>query len=235
MRACSASPSEEKRRPRCRLPDLRARSLPRSAAIATATALTWNMHVCSTLWSGPLADDLDVDAATAPSMSGGVRCTTGASSTTARSIRSRSRAARPQPVALPSAPRAKPVEGGWIVSSKKIFTPRFRAMPIITACSAPKSRKAKGLASQHTLSRAAGEEADGVSVVSDWDPLGMRGTVSRTLLFKDVFVPDDAALMPRGVYFQAAQRWPHMFHNTFLDHRPDLRRPHYDFTVRYLR
>src|ERR1700753_689745 len=29
-----------------------------------ATALTWNMHVCSTLWSGPRADDLDMDAAT---------------------------------------------------------------------------------------------------------------------------------------------------------------------------
>src|SRR6202000_904023 len=29
-----------------------------------ATALTWNMHVCSTLWSGPLADDLDMDQAT---------------------------------------------------------------------------------------------------------------------------------------------------------------------------
>src|SRR5450755_1196650 len=29
-----------------------------------ATALTWNMHVCSTLWSGPLADDLDMDAST---------------------------------------------------------------------------------------------------------------------------------------------------------------------------
>src|SRR5512139_1491966 len=29
-----------------------------------ATALTWNMHVCSTLWSGPLADDLDMNAAT---------------------------------------------------------------------------------------------------------------------------------------------------------------------------
>jgi len=24
-------------------------------------------------------------------------------------------------------------------------------------------------------------------------------------------VPEDAALMPRGVYFQAAMRWPHMF------------------------
>src|SRR5262249_44540290 len=29
-----------------------------------ATALTWNMHVCSTLWSGPLADDLDMDVPT---------------------------------------------------------------------------------------------------------------------------------------------------------------------------
>src|SRR6476469_6845046 len=26
-----------------------------------ATALTRNMHVCSTLWSGPLADDLEMD------------------------------------------------------------------------------------------------------------------------------------------------------------------------------
>src|SRR5882672_2188567 len=28
-----------------------------------ATALSWNMHVCSTLWSGPLADDLPMSAA----------------------------------------------------------------------------------------------------------------------------------------------------------------------------
>ncbi len=27
-----------------------------------ATALSWNMHVCSTLWSGPLAGDLDMTA-----------------------------------------------------------------------------------------------------------------------------------------------------------------------------
>ena len=29
-----------------------------------ATALTWNMHVCSTLWAGIIADDLEMDAAT---------------------------------------------------------------------------------------------------------------------------------------------------------------------------
>ena len=28
-----------------------------------ATALSWNMHVCSTLWTGALADDLEMSAA----------------------------------------------------------------------------------------------------------------------------------------------------------------------------
>jgi alkylation response protein AidB-like acyl-CoA dehydrogenase len=71
-------------------------------------------------------------------------------------------------------------------------------------------------------------------VVGDWDPLGMRGTVSRTLLFKDVFVEGDAALMPRGVYFQAAMRWPHMF-LTLSPTYMGLAQAAYDFTVRYLR
>jgi len=73
-----------------------------------------------------------------------------------------------------------------------------------------------------------------VSVVGDWDPLGMRGTVSRTLLFRDVFVAEDAALMPRGVYFQAAMRWPHMF-LTLSPTYMGSAQAGYDFTVRYLR
>jgi alkylation response protein AidB-like acyl-CoA dehydrogenase len=77
-------------------------------------------------------------------------------------------------------------------------------------------------------------DALGVEVVGEWDPLGMRGTVSRTLLFKDVFVDDDAALMPRGLFFQAVSRWPHMFLTlspTYLG----LAQAAVDFTVRYLR
>ena len=58
----------------------------------------------------------------------------------------------------------------------------------------------------------------------------MRGTVSRTLLFKDVFVPDDEQLMPRGVYFQAAPRWPHMFF-TLAPTYMGLAQAAYDFTV----
>src|SRR5262249_10354023 len=85
-----------------------------------------------------------------------------------------------------------------------------------------------------TMYMAVPADADGVEVTGDWDPLGMRGTVSRTILFRDVFVTDDAALMPRGAFFQAATRWPHMFlalSPTYLG----LAQAAFDFTVRYLR
>ena len=109
-------------RSRRRLPDLclAAAELGRYCG---ATALSWNMHVCSTLWSGPLADDLtwtpaDARRAQRPPR----RAITSASSTTARSMRSRSRkAARRRPAASRSAPRREPVEGGFIVNGKKIF------------------------------------------------------------------------------------------------------------------
>jgi alkylation response protein AidB-like acyl-CoA dehydrogenase len=62
----------------------------------------------------------------------------------------------------------------------------------------------------------------------------MRATVSRTLVLSDVFVPENAMLLPRGVYFLAATRWPHMFLTlspTYLG----LAQAAYDFTVAYLR
>jgi alkylation response protein AidB-like acyl-CoA dehydrogenase len=62
----------------------------------------------------------------------------------------------------------------------------------------------------------------------------MRGTVSRTLELTDVFVEQDAALMPRGIYFQAASRWPHMF-LTLSPTYMGLAQAACDFTVSYLR
>src|SRR6202022_661015 len=98
------------------------------------------------------------------------------------------------------------------------------------------TERAEGTAAsrRNTLYLAIPARAEGVSVVGDWDPLGMRGTVSRTLLLKDVFVPEDAMLMPRGVYFQAATRWPHMF-LTLSPTYMGLAQAAYDFTIRYLR
>src|SRR3984957_15048499 len=87
-----------------------------------ATALTWNMHVCSTLWSGPLADDLEMDAATR------------AEHEARRAVHfkrivdngaiysqpfSEGGAAAAGGVAFGT--EAKPVDGGWIVNGKKIF------------------------------------------------------------------------------------------------------------------
>src|SRR5207344_2851380 len=85
-----------------------------------------------------------------------------------------------------------------------------------------------------TLYIAVPADAPGFSIVGDWDPLGMRGTVSRTLVMKDVFVPDGDQLMPRGIYFQAAARWPHMF-ATLSPTYMGMAQAAYDFTVRYLR
>jgi len=169
------------------------------------------MHVCSTLWSGPLADDLDMDAAT-------------------RAEHERRRAVHYKRIvedgAVYSQPfseggaaaaggvafgtEAKPVQGGWMVNGKKIFASLAGHADYygVLCTEVAEGEKASR---RNTLYLAVPAKTDGVSVVGDWDPLGMRGTVSRTLLFKDVFVPEDAALMPRGVYFQAAMRWPHMF------------------------
>src|SRR5207237_259510 len=105
---------------------------------------------------------------------------------------------------------AKPTESGWIINGKKIFA-SLSGHADYYGVLCTEIAEGEKASRRNTLYLALPAKADGVSVVGDWDPLGMRGTVSRTLLFKDVFVEEDAALMPRGVYFQAAQRWPHMF------------------------
>jgi alkylation response protein AidB-like acyl-CoA dehydrogenase len=90
------------------------------------------------------------------------------------------------------------------------------------------------LSQRDTLYLAVPATAKGVSIAGDWDPLGMRGTVSRTLVLQDVFVPESAELMPPGIYFQAASRWPHMF-LTLAPTYMGVAQAAYDFTVSYLR
>jgi alkylation response protein AidB-like acyl-CoA dehydrogenase len=199
-----------------------------------STALTWNMHVCSCLWTGPLSDDLDMSAED-------------------RETHLRRRAVHydrivgtgaiyAQPFSeggaaaagvVPFSTSAKRVDGGWLINGKKIFASLSGSADyygILCGEMKPGERPSR----KDTMYIAVPANAQGVEVVGDWDPLGMRGTVSRTLLLKDVFVDDDAALMPRGVYYQAASRWPHMFMTlspTYLG----LAQAAFDFTVRYLR
>jgi alkylation response protein AidB-like acyl-CoA dehydrogenase len=199
-----------------------------------STALSFNMHVCSTLWSGALSDDLD--------MSGAER----AAHVARRRLHYRrildDGAIYSQPFSEGGAAaaggvafgtEARPTEGGFIVMGKKIFASLSGAADYYGVLCTERGA-GEAASRRNTLYLAIPANAPGVDVVGDWDPLGMRATVSRTLLFKDVFVPEDAMLMPRGVYFQAATRWPHMF-LTLSPTYMGLAQAAYDFTIRYLR
>jgi alkylation response protein AidB-like acyl-CoA dehydrogenase len=197
-----------------------------------ATALTFNMHACSTLWPGALADDLEMTAAQrsehekhrAIHFSRVVR----EGSIYAQPFSEGSAAAAGK---APFGTTAARADGGWRINGRKIFASLSGAADYYgVLCTEAKPE----LSTRDTLYVAIPGDAAGLSIVGDWDPLGMRGTVSRTLVFKDVFVPDEAQMMPRGVYFQAASRWPHMF-TTLSPTYLGIAIAAYEFTVRYLR
>ena len=197
-----------------------------------ATALTFNMHVCSTLWSGPLADDLDMTDDERAQHEANRRVhfarIVGDGALYAQPFSEGSAAAAGR---APFGTTAKKVDGGWRVNGKKIFASLSGAADYYgVLCTEDKPDASV----RDTLYIAVPGKASGFSIVGDWDPLGMRGTVSRTLLMNDVFVADDAQLMPRGVYFQAAARWPHMFF-TLAPTYMGIAQAAYDFTVAYLR
>lgn len=73
----------------------------------------------------------------------------------------------------------------------------------------------------------------GLTIKGDWDPLGMRGTVSRDLILKEVFVSDDEMMMPRGVFLKTLPYWPHMFASLCPAYM-GIAQGAYDFTVQYL-
>ena len=201
-----------------------------------ATALTWNMHVCSTLWTGALSDDLEMDAAT--------RAQHRARRRVHYDRILKDGAIYSQPFSEGGAAAAgmaafgtiaKRVDGGWSVTGKKIFASLAgHADYYGILCTEDRGGDAAKKSRRDTLYLAVKADAPGVTVEGDWDPLGMRGTVSRNLVFTEAFVPEDAALMPPGVYFQAATRWPHMF-LTLSPTYIGIAQAALDFTIAYLR
>jgi alkylation response protein AidB-like acyl-CoA dehydrogenase len=197
-----------------------------------ATALTFNMHACSTLWPGILADDLDMSAEQQQEheryRAVHFRRVVQDGAIYAQPFSEGSAAAAGK---APFGTLAAKVDGGWKINGRKIFASLSGAAHYYgVLCTEDKP----GSSMRDTLSIAVPAEVPGFTITGDWDPLGMRGTVSRTLVFKDVFVPDDAQMMPRGLYFQAAGRWPHMF-TTLSPTYMGIAIAAYEFTVKYLR
>lgn len=168
------------------------------------TALTFNMHCQTVLWTGIVADDLtmtdeqrasheqrrvalyrriteDGEVMSQPLSEGVAKGATVGVTTT-----------------------AEPVEGGWKVSGRKIFASLAGAADAYNlTCHAPGEEQLRFLSVR--------SDNPGVRIVGEWDTLGMRGTDSRTLLFEDAFVPESDELLPPGLYDQLAQRWPYVY------------------------
>jgi alkylation response protein AidB-like acyl-CoA dehydrogenase len=197
-----------------------------------ATALSFNMHASTTLWIGDMLDGLDLSPEQQAEMEslrtlhykrivedGALYAQTFSEGNLAAAGKS------------PFGTTAKKVEGGWILNGRKIFASLSGAATHYgILCTEEKPE----LSALDTMYIAVPTDSSGFSISGEWDPLGMRGTVSRNLLMKDVFVPDDAQLMPRGTYHLAAKNIPHMF-MTLSATYVGIAQGAYDFTVQYLR
>ena len=199
-----------------------------------ATALTWNMHICSTMWTGVLADGIAMSdeqrAEHAARRQIHFARIVGEGKLYAQPFSEGTAAAAGR---APFGTTAKKVEGGWLINGKKIWASLSGAADFYgVLCTEDKGDDHPD--ARDTLYISVPATAEGFSISGEWDPLGMRGTVSRNLAFKDVFVSDDEQLMPRGIYFKGAQTWPAMFFTlapTYLG----VANAAYDFTVMYLR
>lgn len=200
-----------------------------------ATALTFNMHVSATLWTGTLTDDLDLTRAQREEherhRSLHYERIVGEGALYAHPFSENSAASTGK---APFGTTATRTDGGWLLNGKKIFTSLSGAADYYGLFCSESRPGADSPTLRDAMFVAVPRDAPGLSVAGDWDPLGMRATVSRNLLLRDVFVPDDAQLLPRGVFYQAANRWPHMF-LTLAPTYLGIAIAAYEFCVRYLR
>ena len=204
-----------------------------------ATALTFNMHSCSTLWTGTLADALPMDDAQRAEHARRrdrhfARVVDDGALYAQPFSEGSAAAAGRAPFGTTARRETRDGVDGWLIDGRKIWASLSGAADYYGILCTEALDDAKALDARDTLYIAVPATSDGLTISGDWNPMGMRGTVSRNLTFENVFVPDDEQLLPRGMYYRAAQAWPHMFFTlspTYLG----IANAAYDFTVKYLR
>jgi alkylation response protein AidB-like acyl-CoA dehydrogenase len=204
-----------------------------------ATALTFNMHSCSTMWIGALADAIPMNEGQriehAQRRALHYARVVNEGRLYAQPFSEGSAAAAGKaPFGTTATRETRDGVSGWLIDGRKIFASLSGAADYYGILCTEAMPEDHPLDMRDTLYIAVPATSEGLAVTGAWDPMGMRGTVSRNLVFKNVFVPDDEQLMPRGLYFKAAQTWPHMFFTlspTYLG----IANAAYDFTVKYLR
>ena len=125
---------------------------------------------------------------------------------------------------------ARKVEGGYIVNGRKFFVSLADCAPYYAT---PAIRLGDEPWIERTLYLQVPKDAPGVSFPGEWDPMGMRATVSRDMVLQNVFVPDDAEVLPPGLFGAMYNAFPHLFLSfsaTFLG----LMQAAYDGALAYL-
>ena len=94
---------------------------------------------------------------------------------------------------------ARKVEGGYRVTGRKFFVSLsgaadYFATPAILVDEGDMPWL------ERTLYLKVPRDAEGVTFKGEWDPIGMRATVSREMHLKDAFVPDSGDILPPGVF-----------------------------------
>lgn len=92
---------------------------------------------------------------------------------------------------------ATKVDGGYRVSGRKVFASQSSHGTVLSTMFAFDDPE-QGL---RVLNMAVPVASEGVTVLDNWDTLGMRGTASNDIVLEDVFVPDERVLAnrPHGV------------------------------------
>jgi acyl-CoA dehydrogenase len=86
---------------------------------------------------------------------------------------------------------AVPVDGGYLVSGRKVFASEVPAGDVFSTMFVLDDD------GPVILNMAVPVRAEGVTVLDNWDTLGMRGTGSHDVEIRDVFVPEDKVLARR--------------------------------------
>ena len=198
-----------------------------------ATALTFNMHNSSMMWSRFMYDLphlSDADRATfAPMRERQFR----------RAVKEQGIYSQPISEAgqnwtsKPAQTECRKVEGGWNINGFKKFASLAGYCDYYSIVC---TERFEGIEPRHedTAIFVVHKDTPGLKVQGDWDPLGMRGTNSRDLILKDVFVTEDDLMMPSGIFIKTLPHFPHMM-ATLSPTYMGVAQSAYDFTVAYLR
>jgi alkylation response protein AidB-like acyl-CoA dehydrogenase len=126
---------------------------------------------------------------------------------------------------------ARKVDGGYVVNGRKFFVSLADAAPYFAT---PAIRLGDEPWIERTLYLQVPRDAAGVSFPGEWDPMGMRATVSRDMVLRDVFVPDEAEVLPPGLFGALYNAFPHLSPLTFSATFLGLMQAAYDYTIAYL-